>query len=473
MARAPAFRNLGVVIAWTGFLLAVAPSAHAETESDRGRVIAALERLMLTGEPRHTSHDAGEWLQGVVDAAVRRGDVELERLARRAAVPLVVRISSPVASTADLPHLLIQMPPVLRVREPITYRAEVAVSLDGGAWVPVGGFVSSSSRSVRLDRVLPAAAGHPGAHHLQVRARITWDGGAFPAETRDLPEIVYTIYDPQDGSRLDARLFVDSARTVAANRLDSILPPEPLERWLLRVLAAHVTASPPEIRWRVTYCDERLVEAGTLPRSRDLCAVASILVEDGLSGVGEVWIRTGRIERREAEYHWLADAPRFEVLVMRAVEFSTLSALAPLLAQPLENWPAPDLSVVPEDLHVLRDGDLVRVTAIVRNASTVGVRGVLVSVDIETPTRQRARRSFALDVPSEGSASLETWLPIDAPYGVVAVHAVMSEHSPFPLILPDPTPEDNLAFRVVNPDRAPEGYLRGIIDQGGYPCRGY
>jgi hypothetical protein len=435
--------------------------------------MAALERLMLTGEPRHTSHDAGEWLQWAVDAAAGRGDVEVERLARRAAVPLVVRISSPVSSAADLPTLSIDMPSVLRVREPVTYRAEIAISVDGHAWVAIGTFAAPSSRSVRVDRVLPVPAGQPGPHHLRVRARITWDSGAFPAETRNLPEIVYAIYEPQAGSRFDARFFVDSARTVAAERLDPTLPPEPLERWLLRVLAGHVAPHAPEIRWRAAYCDERLVEAGALPQTSSICAVAAIIVNDGLSGVGEVWIRTGRIEPRRSEYHWLADAPRFEALVLRATELSTLSALPALLAQPLERWPMPDVSVAPEDLQIVREGNVVRVTAIVRNASTVGVRGVLVSVGIEVPPNQRARRHLALYVPGEGSASLDAFLPLDAPYGVVVVHAAMSEHSPFRMVLPDPTPEDNLAFRIVDPDRAPDGYLRELIEQCGFPCRGY
>ena len=52
-----------------------------QSESTRGRVIAALNKLMITGEPRHTSHDEGQWLQTEVSAAVARGDAEITRLA--------------------------------------------------------------------------------------------------------------------------------------------------------------------------------------------------------------------------------------------------------------------------------------------------------------------------------------------------------------------------------------------------------
>jgi hypothetical protein len=44
----------------------------APAPADRAKVVAALERLIVTGEPRHTDHDEGQWLQREVDAAFAR-----------------------------------------------------------------------------------------------------------------------------------------------------------------------------------------------------------------------------------------------------------------------------------------------------------------------------------------------------------------------------------------------------------------
>ena len=58
-------------------LLSAAPlraQGPRPSPSTRGRVITALDKLMITGEPRHTSHDEGQWLQTEVSAAVARGD---------------------------------------------------------------------------------------------------------------------------------------------------------------------------------------------------------------------------------------------------------------------------------------------------------------------------------------------------------------------------------------------------------------
>src|SRR5215204_4134370 len=77
-------------------------SARLPQASDRGALITALEALIATGEPRHTDHDAGQWLQFAVDEAIARGDREIERLAIRAASPLVAFVTPPVSSTREL-----------------------------------------------------------------------------------------------------------------------------------------------------------------------------------------------------------------------------------------------------------------------------------------------------------------------------------------------------------------------------------
>jgi hypothetical protein len=93
-------------------------------ESTRARVIAALERLMITGEPRHTSHDEGQWLQAEVNAAVARGDAQVTRLAQRAAIPLVAHARTPVSLLGNSPPVTIEMPVVLSLPTPVAYRAE-------------------------------------------------------------------------------------------------------------------------------------------------------------------------------------------------------------------------------------------------------------------------------------------------------------------------------------------------------------
>ena len=59
------------------FALAVAgPGAGQESAAgSRERLIAALERLMMTGEPNQTSVDDGQLLQLAVDAAIRSGEL--------------------------------------------------------------------------------------------------------------------------------------------------------------------------------------------------------------------------------------------------------------------------------------------------------------------------------------------------------------------------------------------------------------
>jgi len=99
--------------------------------SGRERVIAALERLIATGEPRHASHDDGQWLQSEVDLAFARGDVEIIRLAQRAAAPIVGRVTMPASATTSSVALTFWTRPVLTVRSEIPYRAAIWISVDG------------------------------------------------------------------------------------------------------------------------------------------------------------------------------------------------------------------------------------------------------------------------------------------------------------------------------------------------------
>src|SRR5688572_30087712 len=109
-------------LAFVSILVAAAPvrsQQSAPAGMDRGALIAALERLMTTGEPRHFDHDDGELLKAAVDEAMRHGDAEIARLARRASVPILARVTAPLSPTTNLPSLSIEMSPVLPLGEPM------------------------------------------------------------------------------------------------------------------------------------------------------------------------------------------------------------------------------------------------------------------------------------------------------------------------------------------------------------------
>ena len=241
-------------LAFVSILVATVPVRTQQPTAaamDRDALIVALERLMTTGEPRHLDHDDGELLQAEVDAAVARGDKEIERLARRAAVPLLARVTAPVSTVDDLPSLSIEMPPVLKLTELRGQTADIFASLDGGDLVPLGRF--TGGQSSQINRVLPGSA-HPGLHHLRLRAHITYSGSPdLVPEIRDLPEIVYAIYDPADRLRAGPRLYVENAMFVRADRLDAALPRVPFGAWLHDVLSRAAGGRPAEIAWRTQY----------------------------------------------------------------------------------------------------------------------------------------------------------------------------------------------------------------------------
>ena len=401
-------------------------------ESTRGRVIAALEQLMTTGEPRHTSHDEGQWLQTEVSAAVARGDAEIRRLAQRAAIPLVARALTPVSPLGSNPPVTIEVPVVLTLPTPVTYRADLFASVDGGELVPTG-TVSSVSRNGSLDWSLLPSAKKAGLHHIRLRARIVYERSNLPAETRDLPEVVYAIYDPEAEARFDARFYVASAKSVSAHRLDATLPDVPFAAWLHEVVAPYSDKKAVEEPWRISYCDELAVEAGLPPRRRDLCTVAYFTLTGGW---GEIWLRTGRIELTDSEVRWLAEGPTVEAIRLRHSDCSEvsdgLSTLPSLVAAGPSSWPSADLSVAPEDIAVTRTATSVHIAAVIRNSGNANARGAEVMIGAVTSAADRGiTRSFVVDVPRGGTTEIELSVPFSAPYGAVVAQVMqISEHTP-------------------------------------------
>lgn len=445
------------------------------SQSTRGRVIVALEKLMMTGEPRHTSHDEGQWLQTEVSAAVARGDAEITRLAQRAAIPLIPGARTPVSPLGFNPPVTIEMPAILTLPMPVAYRAHLFASVDGGELVPAG-TVSTAGRDGSLDWSLLESAKKPGLHHIRLRARIIYEHSTLSAETRDLPEVVYAIYDREADTRFDARFYVTSAKSVSARRLDATLPDVPFATWLHDVVAPYSGEKPVEEEWRISYCDEFSVEAGLPPRRRDLCTVAYFQLT---AGWGEIWLRTGRIELTDSEVRWLAEMPAVEGIRLRHPDCREvndgLSALPSLLAAPPSSWPSADLSVAPEDIAVTRTATTVHIAAVIRNSGNANSRGAQVMISAATSATDRGiSRSFVVDVPRGGTMEIELSVPFSAPYGAVVAQVMqISEHTPHDSWSPDPTPDDAVAFRIIGPQHAPKGFAASLIQQCAPICRGF
>lgn len=457
-------------------LTSSAAAQETQTATERARTIAALERLMLTGDPLHTDHGSGIWLQAAVEQAFARNDREIVRLAQRAARPLLAHITSPVSSTSDLPTFEVRRPEVLELPRPVTYTAEIYVSIDGHDMFRVGTAPDAASM---IGVIFPDYARVPGLHHVRVQARLAYKGvtAVPPPEIRTLPEVTYALYDPARNDQFDASVFIRSPGAVRANRFSEALPNEAFSIWLNAVLARHAT-KPPEVAWLGRYCDERTLEPGALPRTRNICSVAHFMVQ---GTIGQIWMRTGRVELTETEVKWLAEPPTFQGLRLHhsfETEFDDLSALPWLLENDPQQWPYPDVSVAPEDIQVslarTRDGPQVDVSAIVRNNGLADVRGVEVYVSASVHGKDGPTESVIVDVPRRGHVEIKRRWPFSAPYGTVLVHAMqVSKHTPIGSWHADLTPEDAVAFRIVNPESAPKDYAAGMRAQCAPVCRGY
>lgn len=466
---------LALLIPAVAATTAAANQRAAQAGEERAKLIAALDRLMLTGEPLHTSHGEGVWLQAAVDRALAANDREVRLLAQRAAAPLLSHVSSPVRSTLDRPVIEVRHPAVLKLSQPVSHTAQIYASLDGGEMFLVGEAPpAGTSRSLAL----PSAALAPGLHHLRLQARIVYQGtdDVPPPETRNLQELTYALYDPARQGSFDARIFVESPLSVRANRLNASLPEEPFSSWLTGVLSRH--SSKPTVDWRGQYCDDRIRESGALPKTRSLCSVGYFEVR---GVIGQVWIRTGRVELTDLEVKWLAEAPAFEGLKLlhgSQAEFDDLAELPALLASDPALLPQGDISVAPEDITVsVTDSGgspHVQIAAVVRNSGGVDLRGVQVLVAATVNGEHGPKELVIVDVPRRGHAEIKRLLPFSAPYGTILVHAMQaSEHGPFESFQPDPTPDDAVAFRIVNPTKAPSGYAARIVQDCGGICRGY
>ena len=286
---------------------------------------------------------------------------------------------------------------------------------------------------------------------------------------RQLSDIGYARYDPGVKGGIDARVFISQAATVSARRLDASLPPVRFESWLSRI----VTSRGGEFdggQWRTAYCEERIVEAGANPSGRAICAVAEFIA---MGAKGTIWIRTGRLEGTGAEVRWLAERPKFEGMRLREREYESLAPLPALLSTPPDEWPSGDVSVAPEEMTISVTRATVHLNATVRNNGSQPLRGVAIYVSIGTGRERGGNRQLVIDLAPFGSKTIDVELPLVDRYATVVLQVLQgTEHAPFESWSPDPTPEDSVAFRIVNPREAPRGYVEWVKKQCG-PCRGF
>ena len=451
-------------------LISCAPLAAQLMPADRARTIDALERLLETGEPRHASHDEGEWLQAEVDRASAVNDFEIIRLAQRAAAPIVARVDAP-ASAADQPLLLtIATYKVLQLKAPVGYDAELWASVDGAEPVRLGAL--APDQRADFDTAVPFAGKSAGLHHLRISARVTFqESSGLPEEMRQLPDIVYARYEAGAKGANDARVFISQAATVSARRLDSSLPKVSFQSWLSSVVTSRGGQFSAE-EWRTAYCEERVVEGAAKPSGRAICAVAYF----GAMGTnGTIWIRTGRLEGTGPDVRWHAERPVFEGMRLRGREYESLASLPGLLSTPADDWPSGDVSVAPEEMTISVDRGTVRLNAIVRNNGPQPLVGVALAVSYAAGRELGMNRQLVIDLTPHGSKDIEVEFPLLYRYGAVVLQALQigGEHGPFESWSPDPTPEDSVAFRIVNPRQAARGYVEWVKKQCGPPCRGF
>ena len=446
----------------------------------RTALVHALERLIATGEPHDVGHDDGELLQESVDDAIRRGDAQIERLATRAATPLVVRVARPVASVQAPPSLDINASSVLKLARPAEYTARIEGSVDGGRFVQLATVKSGANSNARIDTG-PARrrALAPGFHHISLRARLRFtppDGQATEwTETRDLPSVAYAVYDENVKDPADARAFLFGHLVATAQHFDAQLPAVPLGRWVEQTLRPRVGPDRPSIVWVMQFCDERTSEAGTAPRTGSLCSVGYF----GPRGViGQLWFRTGRISETQNGFAWERELPIFEGISMHegGADLGALSALSDLLDAVSESRPRGDVSIAPNDIVITAGaGTSGSATITLRNQGDVALHRVFVDVAVAAqPTDDGGRsRHFVIDIPARGSTDVTLPVIFPAGYGVVAVTAMQAtEHGTYSDWMSfDPTPEDAVAFRIFNVQAAPAGYLNIIREACG--CRGW
>ncbi|HXW06787.1 MAG TPA: hypothetical protein VD833_16245 [Vicinamibacterales bacterium] len=468
---------IGVIVAG---LLLVAGSASGQTQDvseARAALLAALERLIATGEPSRATHDEGQHLQIAVSDAIARGDEEIERLASRAAFPLIATASRPVSPITDLPAITIDARQVLRLPRPVPFEAMLHAAVDGREFVPAGRIGTGTRWGGRIDTLLPPGASTPGVHRVRVRAHLVFGGPDDRrwTEVRDLPELSYALFDPDAPADAISSLLTAPA-TASAGAFAEGLPDLPFGAWLLRLVNGGDPKGKRPVDWMSQFCSERLEDTGRVPRSGDLCSVAWF---EHSGEIFRIWFKTGNLRFTEAGPEWRVNPPVVEGInsAHSGAAASTLAEFLEIVSGPRESWPSGDVAIAPGDI-VISAPDPARayrstVTVTVRNNGTADVAKVQVSYTVaDDAVRRPDWRTAVVDVPRRGSTDVTFEAEFPRGYGFVIAHALQwSDASPHDTFASDPTPDDACAFRVVNAAGAPRDYVKSLGDASG--CRGW
>jgi hypothetical protein len=463
--------------------ISLVASSHAFSGGERGvgsraALIAALEKLMTDGVPRHVDHDEGEWLQSAVNEAIRQGDAEIERLAIRAAAPVVARIVGPVRSINEPPSLEIDASVILKLPQTVRYVARVSASIDGSEYRVLWELRAGQRAGRKVFTGLPPYAMQPGYHHLRLKVHYTFgdpraEGASSWSEERQLPDLAYALYDLKEVESAHAAVFLTSPTSTSAQRLDPTLPDIPFTTWLDRTFA-DLTRNP-EHEWRVMYCAERTSELGVIPRSGDICSVMHF---QNQSTVGQIWVRTGQISFTKAVPEWRQEPPMLEAITLleTGTSLDSLSRLESILQSDASTWPMGDVSIDPADIVVEpstpQAGDTVHVSVNVKNQGLSDLHGVMLELGVATDFDRPLSRHFVIPIPKQSSKMVTLSVRLPAGYGFVFAHAMqLTEHSPFLSKMADDRDLDDAAYRVVNPKRAPAGYAASLAQACG--CRGF
>ena len=458
------------------FLGALAVAANAATQDapvdSRAVLMAALERLMITGEPHQTSLDEGQLLQLSIDDAIRNGDAEIERLAVRAAAPLFAEVSRPLIEVGQTVRVGVGTRQVLKVPKPVPFEAVIYVSVDGRDYTEAGTLTSTKGSAVSA--TLSEHALLIGPHHIRVRARMTFGGQSSNrwTEERQLPDLNYAVYDSRSPGNGAAPLLLAPA-ALDASALDQSLPDIPMGKWLTGVLQRIEAKT--SVEWMPQYCVERTRKTLSPPAGGgDLCAVAYF---EAKGDILRAWFRTGSVRFSEAGPVWTVDRPSFAGIdaSQSGTALTTLSGLPALLDKPRESWPTADLAIAATDISVETPRpDWATITVTVHNNGPVAVHRaqVIVSAGTDPASRGFPPRIVTVDVPANGTSDVTIGTRLPGPYGFVVAQAIqISDMSPHDRWTFDPTPLDACAFRLFNAHLAPAEYVRSIDKSSG--CVGW
>ncbi len=387
-------------------------------------------------------------------------------------VPVTASVSRPVSSIRDLPAMSVMAAEVQRDGRPLRYIARVYASVDGTAFAPVGDVQPGKGQGGRIDMMLPDVAAAPGFHALRVKVEFSDESGIQPYA---LPPVFYAIFDPTAESSAFARTLVYGPASTPGKDLDPQLGDEPFAAWLSGVASARRAAGNTGPEWWSDYCDNR---TGDPTRKTPPTAVCSVVAFETRGELTEIWFRTADIREMEQRVEWVPVTPaHFEGMTLNHVpEIRGLSSLPSLLDIAPELRAAGDLSILPDDIVTaparLKPGAPADVTITVRNIGHQDLHKAQVTVAWGVDTAARpSTRQFVVDVPAQGTAELKLQVVFPNGYGFIMAHAMpIGEHSPSGTWTPDPTPDDDCAFRVITAELAPPRFKEKLLEDAGPGC---